>query len=392
MTPLRPARVLFTIAVYNGRSFIDRTLDSAARVDRDGLDIDVLIMDDASPAPGFGEYVADACARRGLSSYRSPRNQGLVRSLNVAMRWAQRGGYDYVILANSDVIYPANLVTGMVGAAQRTPDAGAVVAWSNNMSAFSLHNDEAERFLASQDRVDAVSGCLAAEFGDEVIETPCGVGFCWMIPVPVLDKVGIHDTIFDRGYCEETDWTLRARQAGYRIVLAPSVFAYHEGNVSMLDAGVLRPGEISVDANEAIIDLRYPDFRDEVQGFEDDGVLERARDRAVQALVREAIGRFGYEVEVGWLRHPQHRGDIPHALIHPDHMAAHIEVSYLGFGATVFFEDFDGPQAIRTYFGAEPRRVFIRDVGEQATKVEEAFAASGALIERHVDYPQRVLG
>jgi len=392
MTALRPARVLFTIAVYNGRSFIDRTLDSAARVDRDGLDIDVLIMDDASPAPGFGDYVADACARRGLSSYRSPRNQGLVRSLNVAMRWAQRGGYDYVILANSDVIYPANLVTGMVAAAQRTPDAGAVVAWSNNMSAFSLHNDEAERFLASQDRVDAVSTCLAAEFGDDVIETPCGVGFCWMIPVPVLDKVGIHDTIFDRGYCEETDWTLRARQAGYRIVLAPSVFAYHEGNVSMLDAGVLKPGEISVDANEAIIDLRYPDFRDEVQDFEDDGVLERARDRAVRALVRDAITRFGYEVEVGWLRHPQHRGDIPHVLIHPDHMAAHIEVSYLGFGATVFFEDFDGPKAIREFFGTEPRRVFIRDVGEQATKVEEAFVASGALLERHVDYPQRVLG
>ena len=127
MTPLRPARVLFTIAVYNGRSFIDRTLYSAAHADRDGLDVDVLIMDDASPAPGFGDYVADACARRGLQSYRSPRNQGLVRNLNVAMRWAQRGGYDYVILANSDVIYPYNLVTGMVGAAQRTPAVSATM-------------------------------------------------------------------------------------------------------------------------------------------------------------------------------------------------------------------------------------------------------------------------
>jgi GT2 family glycosyltransferase len=386
-----PSRVLFAIAVYNGREFIDRTLASASRFARDGVDVDVMVFDDASPSPGFSEHVAARCETLGLSYYRSPRNQGLVRNLNLAMRWSMRAGYDYLVLANSDVIYPADLVTGLVGAAQSAPDVGAVVSWSNNMAAFTLHNPEADIHLASQEAVDYVSTTLAGEFADTTIELPCGVGFCWMMPVPVIERIGIQDTIFDRGYCEETDWTLRARAAGYRVLLAPGVFSYHQGNVSMLDAGVLQDGEITVDKHEAIVDERYPDFRQEVEDFADSEVLDRVAERAVRALARRAASERGYEVEVGWLTRPRPPGSPPHCQIHPGDTAAHVEISHLGFSRWVYFDDGDGPKVVRDYFGADPSRVTIRDIGPQADLIERTFREAGVPIERHVNYQQAVL-
>jgi GT2 family glycosyltransferase len=381
------------IAVYNGRRFIDRTLESAARLQGTGSDlrVDVVIFDDASPSPGFSEHVEQGCRARGLGYYRSPRNQGLVRNLNLAMRWSVRSGYDYLVLANSDVIYPRNLVSGMVAAATSNPDAGAVVAWSNNMAAFTLHNLDPAEHLASQEAVDHVSATLAEEFAGDVVEIPCGVGFCWMMPTSLVERIGIQDTIFHRGYCEETDWTLRARAAGYRILLTPGVFAYHEGNVSMLDAGVLRDGEITVDAHEALIDERYPDFRRQVEEFAESEVLDRAAARAVRAVVRRAARERGYEVEVGWLTHRRPGGSVPFCQINPSDTAAHIEAYHLGFSQWVYFDDGDGPKAIRDYFGIDPSRVIIRDIGDQADLVERTFRDAGVPVERQVVYPQAVM-
>ena len=384
-------RVLLTIAVYNGREFIDRTLRSAAALDQTGIDLDVLVLDDASPAPGFADELSAACAHHGFSYYRSPRNQGLVRSLNVAMRWAQAERYDHVLLANSDVVYPANLVVGMVAAADSDPLCGAVVSWSNNASAFSFLNEDPDLHLPTQEVVDLISSTFEAEFDGASLEIPCANGFCWLIPVPVIDRVGIHDTVFGRGYCEETDWSLRARASGYKVLLALSVFTYHQGNGSMIEAGVLQTGEKTIDAHEAVIDMRYPGFRDEVEAFADTGQLQDATERAHRALVRRGAADRGYDLEVGWLAHEPEVGARPHCFVHPGPLAAHLEVTYLGFRRWVMFDDGDGPAAIRSYFGADPTLVTIRDIGPQADRIETAFGRGDSVLDRRVAYPQTVV-
>ena len=209
------------ITVYNGREFVPRTLTSVQQVSREGIELDLLILDDHSPEPGWSQDLEALCAQSGIDYYNSPRNLGIPRNVNLGLARAVTGGYDYVIICNSDIIVPSTVVTDLVACVQGDPNLGSVTALSNNVSMYSLPNTDPDRHLADQDIVNWISSGLSGVFAHNVLDIPAGISFCIIIPTPVLRDIGLMDPVFGRGYCEETDFTLRSRRAGYRIGLAP---------------------------------------------------------------------------------------------------------------------------------------------------------------------------
>ena len=139
-------RVLFAITVYNGREVVFPCLRSVARMAPKKTVVDVLVLDDASPEPGFSEEVEAACAELGLGYYRSPRNLGIPRNVNLALLWALEADYDYVVVANSDVLFCRELTDLMVDVATTDPSIGSVTAWSNNVSVYSLPNADPDQY------------------------------------------------------------------------------------------------------------------------------------------------------------------------------------------------------------------------------------------------------
>lgn len=383
-------RVLLAITVYNGRGVVERALQSAADLSQAAADIDVLVLDDASPEPGFSDDVARWCELHGHQYYLSPRNLGIPRNVNLALLTAMDANYDHVIISNSDVVYGRDAVDELVRAADSDARIGAVTSWSTNVSIYSIPNRDPDRQLGVQADTDAVAGTLSSAFSGQVLDIPAGISFSMLIPVPVLRTVGLMDPVFGRGYCEETDWSRRCLAAGYRLVLGLGSFVYHAGGGSTVEAGLLAPGNTTVPANERIIDLRYPEFRTDVDEFYSSGDLQNLQRRAVEAIIAGAVERRGYRVAVGLRPAATGAGvDQPVSVdVVLDGGDAVATIDALGFTDTITGPAVEIASAIRRRFG-DPLVVDLYDVGPWAWRTAEQLAARGDIVQ-HRNYPARV--
>jgi GT2 family glycosyltransferase len=381
-------RLLFAITVYNGRSVVFPCLHSVAAVDASTVNIDILVLDDASPDPGFSKDLKALCDELGLQYYRSPRNLGIPRNVNLGLLRAMEDDYDYVIIANSDVLFPGRLADVMVETALTDPTIGSVTAWSNNVSIFSLPNSFPDLYLRNQEVVTWLAESLYGQFGPAAVEIPAGISFCILIPVPVLRKVGLMDPVFGRGYCEETDWSLRSKSMGYRITLCPSGFTYHQGGGTNVDAGLVSSGHTSVPEHELILDLRYPLFRQQISAFVHSELLDHLRRDARRKILTDAARDYGYSVVMGLV---QPSSNIAHPVVamEPQDGSLIAVARFLGFTQVLPLSD-DIPAGIIEYFGALPTSVRVIEPSGPLGHVTAGFAELGATVHREVRYPTRV--
>lgn len=380
--------MLLAITAYNGREFFERTLESARHIDTAPADLDIAVFDDASPEPGFSGWLADLCAKHDVHYYRTPRNLGIVRNVNLGLLYARDQEYDFVIVSNSDVIYPANYLTGLLAVADSDETIGSVTAWSNNVSVYSLPNEKADELLTEQAVVDEVSGALSGHFGTAAVDVPAGISFSILIPRRVLLEVGLMDPVFGRGYCEETDWTLRSKAHGYRIALAPGVFVYHAGQGSTLAAGLLGEGETTVPANEAIIGLRYPLFRGQVQAFLNSSTLDELHLWGASVIIQTAAKKRGYRVDVGALPRAAASTDDVRVSLYADGAGSPV-ARYRGFSAPVLAAAETDLDAVIDFFGGlRPTEVILHEASSRRAALLRD--REGARVVDRIAYPERV--
>ena len=78
------------------------------------------------------------------------------------------------------------------------------------------------------------AGTKPQDIADLVRETAMGArdmpflnGFCYMIRREVIDRIGIFDEKNFANYGEENDYSIRTRQAGYRLAVATDAYVFH---------------------------------------------------------------------------------------------------------------------------------------------------------------------
>lgn len=276
LSDLPPTVILPVFADFSAtRACLDSLLADRQRNYR------ILIVNDDSPEIAIKHHLATLAKSAGVTILSNPINLGFVGSVNRAL--SQLDGGD-VVLLNADTIVPAGFVDRLKATAALSDDIGTVIPLSNNSEITDFPKSNGGNPLGSRDDVMRLDHVAARSNEAMAVDIPNGTGFCLYITRACLNAVGNLSEAFQRGYLEDIDFCLRARERGFRNVCAGSVYVGHAGSRSF--RGEKRSLVLH---NLDILDHRFPHFRDECGAFVASDPLRSCRENIERQLMPSTI-------------------------------------------------------------------------------------------------------
>jgi GT2 family glycosyltransferase len=163
----------------------------------------------------------------------NPRNLGFARGSNQGMVWALDRGIHYVLLLNGDARLHPDAIRELLTASDQEDDTvvacprmylggadsginrlwfiyGTVRLWAGWFGNPAINQVDSPKWSLPMD-MEYASGC------------------CMLIPARILQTVGMLDEAFF-AYCEDIDWSIRVRRAGFRLRYVPTAHLWHGSN------------------------------------------------------------------------------------------------------------------------------------------------------------------
>jgi GT2 family glycosyltransferase len=229
-------RVSAVVLGWNGREDTLACLRSLGRATYP--DLSVVVVDNASTDGGPEAVTTEFTSVRLI---RLDENRGFAGGVNVGVAAALGDGADAVLLLNNDATAEPGFLEPLVEALS-AGDVGAACA-----QILDAANGRIWYAGATYDPRRGYQGRHTG-FGDlplppetRAYETERACGGAMLISRAALDAVGVLDeSLF--AYAEDVDWSLRARAAGFRILVVPASVVHHR--VSGATGGASSPDSV----------------------------------------------------------------------------------------------------------------------------------------------------
>jgi GT2 family glycosyltransferase len=223
---IRPT-IYVVLVNWNGR---DVTLDCLASLHAVTYrQMKILVVDNASTdgsAQAFAEGYPD------VEVLLQKENLRFAGGNNVGIRHALKQGADAIMLLNNDTLVDPGFIEPMVDRLLSDPSCGIVAPkilyadapqsiwfaggeismWTGTMRHTGIRERDHGQFDMAR-TIDYASGC------------------CLLTSRTVIEKAGMLDELYFM-YSEDADWSMRVRNAGYRIVFEPQAKVWHRLSVS----------------------------------------------------------------------------------------------------------------------------------------------------------------
>ncbi len=252
-------RITVIVPVYSGYETTKSCIESLLEALRPNARARTLLVDDATPDERIRRYLAYASQTPGVSLLTNPTNMGFVGAVNRALGHVKDGD---VVLLNSDTLVPPRFLERLAAAASSAPDIGTVTPFSNNGEFMSLPSPNEVNRPGSLEEVVAIDDIAARVNRGGIVDVPTGIGFCLYITRKCLDRISRLSVRFHRGYLEDVDFCLRARELGMRAVCATNVYVGHAGSRSFLDEK-----RSLVARNFKVLEKSFPRYASECLAF-----------------------------------------------------------------------------------------------------------------------------
>lgn len=252
--------IFIIVPVYNGIHFLDELFSSILK--NTFVKYKLIIINDKSSdekvLPLLESWVKKIPEAILINNQQ---NLGFTRSVNKGMKLVK----NHCVILNQDTVVPPGWLERLIYPIQKNKKVASVTPFSNAATICSFpkmpeDNDLIEGF--SVDEIDSFFQKYA--LSENYFEIPTGIGFCMAINFRTLNKIGgLNEELFPRGYGEENDWCMRAKQAGFINVHATNLFVYHKHGGSF-DSKEKRE---LVDRAMEIIGSLYPEYHALVGNF-----------------------------------------------------------------------------------------------------------------------------
>jgi O-antigen biosynthesis protein len=213
--------ISIVIPIYNALHDVKQTLQS---VERSGLSpaVDIILVNDAS-APETTSYLRKYVkGKKAFKLLENEVNLGFVKSCNRGMR---ESSGDIVVLLNSDTMIPKRWEERVLKCFNFHEVIGIASPIASSSGLWNIP------FLPglTYDQMDAHVEKSSKRGYPSLL---CPEGFCFCIRRAVINDIGYLDEIFGRGYCEETDYAMRALKLEWRLCLIDNLYVYHKRHAS----------------------------------------------------------------------------------------------------------------------------------------------------------------
>jgi len=193
--------------VHNNREITKRCIESIQKNTRN-IEYEHIVIDNGS-TDGTAEYL------RGLDFIliSNEKNAGCAAALNQGI---EKASGEYVCNVDNDVVVSENWLEPLVETAEQIHDAGIVSPGTRE----GRLDYDFEKYAANYKR--RMNSVVAREFG----------GWCMLIKRKMFELAGNFSEEFNM-YCEDTDFYMRVKKAGYEAYRTGKSFVHHEGNVTL---------------------------------------------------------------------------------------------------------------------------------------------------------------
>ncbi len=224
MTSRRTAKPLASIIIlcHNDRQYLRDCVASIRRYTP--FSYELIFVDNASQDGVYDDLRRiRRTATRPVRIIRNRENRFFAGGNNQGML-AARG--EYIILLNADTLVTPGWLTGLLRCVRRDPRIGLAGPYTNQAAGLQVLWPPGYRRI--EDLPDWARAWSRGRRGRTRL-VPWLVGFCFMIPRTVVEKVGFLDERFGPGGFEDYDYCLRVRLAGYEMAIAEDVYIHHFG-------------------------------------------------------------------------------------------------------------------------------------------------------------------
>lgn len=257
------SKILVTIVVpvYGDWTSLEQCIESL--INYVSADHKVLLVNDCGPdVENIEDNIKKAISgSKNFSYYRNEKNLGFVGTCNKAVLELDKTNND-ILLLNSDTKVTEGFLDEMISVLYAEKKHGVVSPRSNNATLATVPLRSAHNKGIAQDESFKIYQTISPHMRRFNI-VPVAHGFCMLIKRELIEKYGLFDTVFGKGYGEEVDFCLRIAKHGYKSVLANRAFVFHQEarSFSMETKSKL------LEINNKIIWHHYPNYRKSVQEY-----------------------------------------------------------------------------------------------------------------------------